>query len=146
MKLHSLKNSFNRKDRKRVGRGDASGWGRCAGRGDKGSGQRAGYSRRLHFEGGQIPLLRRLPKRGFNNPNHAVYSIVNVGLLDQAFEGGASVDEATLKSRGMLPKGNAGLKVLGDGEVSKALTVRARKFSASAKQKIEAAGGTCEVV
>jgi len=146
MKLHDLKNSFNRKNRRRVGRGDSSGWGRCAGRGDKGAGQRAGYSQRLHFEGGQIPLLRRLPKRGFNNPNHAVFSIVNVGQLEKAFENGGEIDEAVLESRGLLPKGNAGLKILGDGELNKTLTVRAAKFSAGARRKIEAAGGTCEEV
>ena len=146
MKLHNLKNSYNRKNRKRVGRGDSSGWGRCAGRGDKGAGQRAGYSRRLHFEGGQIPLIRRLPKRGFNNPNHAVYNIINTGQLDKMFEAGSEIDEATLAGRGMMARGDAGLKVLGDGDLSKALTVRAKKFSASARQKIEAAGGTCEVV
>ncbi len=146
MKLHNLKNSFNRKNRKRVGRGDASGWGRCAGRGDKGAGQRSGHTHRLHFEGGQIPFLRRLPKRGFNNPNHAIYSIVNVGQLEATFDGGIEIDEALLKRKGLIAKGNAGLKVLGDGDLNKALTVKAKKFSASARQKIESAGGTCEVM
>lgn len=91
-------------------------------------------------------MLRRLPKRGFNNPNHAVFNIINVGQLEVMFEGGTEVDELILKSRGILDRGNAGLKVLGDGELSKPLTIKAKKFSASARQKIEAAGGTCEVV
>lgn len=146
MKLHELKNTETRKARKRVGRGDSSGWGKSAGRGDKGAKARSGYSHKAYFEGGQIPLFRRLPKRGFNNPNHRVYSIINVGRLNDEFESNAEIDEQTLRERGLLYKGNAGLKVLGDGDLDKALTVRARKFSASAKEKIEAAGGTCEVV
>ncbi len=146
MKLHNLTNSFKRKNRKRPGRGDSSGLGRCAGRGDKGAGSRSGYSRRYHFEGGQIPLIRRLPKRGFNNPNHAEFSIVNVGQLEKLCERGVEVDESSLAKRGVIVKGNAGLKVLGDGELKSPLTVKARKFSAAARQKIEAAGGTCQEI
>ena len=146
MKLHQLHNSFNRQSRTRVGRGDGSGLGRTCGRGDKGAGARSGAKHRAYFEGGQIPLFRRLPKRGFNNPNHKIYSVVNVSYLEANFSAGDQVDVETLKSRGLGEKGNAGLKILGDGEVTKSLTVRAEKFSASARQKIEAAGGSCESV
>ncbi len=146
MKLHELKNGGGRKARRRIGRGDSSGWGKSAGRGDKGAGQRAGFSHRPYFEGGQIPLFRRLPKRGFNNPNHKIYSIVNVGRLNELFEANAEIDEDVLKSKGVICKGDAGLKILGDGELEKALIVRAVKFSASAKSKIEAAGGKCEII
>jgi large subunit ribosomal protein L15 len=146
MKLHDLKNIGGRKARKRVGRGDSSGWGKSAGRGDKGAGQRAGFTHRPHFEGGQIPLFRRLPKRGFNNPNHKIYSIINVGRLGELFDANAEIDEAALKGKGVICKGNAGLKILGNGDLSKALTVRAVKFSAAAREKIEAAGGKCEQI
>ncbi len=146
MKLHNLSNTYKRKSRKRVGRGDSSGLGRCSGRGDKGAGARSGYSRRYHFEGGQIPLMRRLPKRGFNNPNHAVYSIVNVGQLEKIFAAGNEVDEQSLAQKGVIVKGNAGLKVLGDGDLTLSLTVKAKKFSASARQKIESAGGSCQEI
>lgn len=144
MKLHQLKNTFNRKSRKRVGRGDSSGHGRTAGRGDKGAGARSGHTHRAHFEGGQIPLFRRLPKRGFKNPNHMTYSVVNVNYLEDNFSVGEEVSRDALIARGLLNKNDVLLKILGDGELSKALTVRANKFSASARQKIEAAGGACE--
>lgn len=146
MKLHQLRNTVKRPNRKRVGRGDGSGNGRTAGRGDKGSGARAGYSRRPHFEGGQIPLFRRLPKRGFKNPNHIVYDVINVRHLDDSFAAGDTVDGTILRRHGLIGDSDAGLKILGDGEITKSLTVRANKFSASAKRKIEAAGGVCEVV
>lgn len=146
MKLHELKNTFRRSPRKRVGRGDSSGNGRTAGRGDKGQMARSGAKRRLHFEGGQIPLFRRLPKRGFKNPNHVTYTVVNVRYLEENFDGGAEIDKAALKAKGLLNKADEPVKILGDGEVSKALTVRADKFSASARQKIEAAGGACQTV
>lgn len=145
MKLHQLSNTFKRKARKRVGRGDASGQGRTAGRGDKGSGQRAGNSKRPHFEGGQIPLFRRLPKRGFKNPNHRVYSVVNVEYLDASFNAGDAVDKLALQRLGLLGKDDLPLKILGDGELTKPLNVRADKFSESARRKIEAAGGTCAI-
>ncbi|MBN2451973.1 MAG: 50S ribosomal protein L15 [Lentisphaeria bacterium] len=145
MKLHSLSNTFQRKPRKRVGRGDSSGNGRTAGRGDKGAGQRSGTSYRPYFEGGQIPLFRRLPKRGFKNPNHRVYTVVNVEYLEATFEAGADVDKAALKRAGYLSKTDQPLKILGDGELTKALKVRADKFSESARRKIEAAGGECLV-
>jgi len=146
MKLHQLNNTFKRKDRKRVGRGDSSGNGRTCGRGDKGAGARAGNTRRLFFEGGQIPLYRRLPKRGFNNPNHVVYTVINVGYLEENFEAKTEVSQVLLQQCGVIGKRDTGLKILGDGELTKPLTVKATKFSASARRKIEAAGGVCETV
>ncbi len=146
MKLHTLQNTAGRKARKRVGRGDGSGHGRTCGRGDKGAGSRSGNRHRPHFEGGQIPLFRRLPKRGFKNPNHVVYDVINVSYLEENFEAGGVVDEAGLRRLGLLGKSSVGLKILGDGEVTKSLTVKASKFSASAVAKIEAAGGVCEVI
>jgi len=147
MKLHELTNQVSRQSRKRVGRGDSSGNGRTAGRGDKGAGQRSGHTHRPYFEGGQIPLFRRLPKRGFKNPNHRIYSVVNIGRLDEAFSAGDEVNAQVLHARGLVGKREYdGLKVLGDGELTKALTVKADKFSAAAKAKIEAVGGTCQVI
>ena len=147
MKLHTLVNTVKRPARTRVGRGDASGHGRTSGRGEKGAGARAGSTWRPHFEGGQIPLIRRLPKRGFTNPNHQTFTVVNVGVLDKACKPGDEVSAESLRQRGMIGKlDNGGLKILGDGEISKALKVKAHRFSATARQKIEAAGGVCEVV
>ncbi len=146
MKLNELKNTVPRKARKRVGRGDGSGHGRSAGRGDKGAKSRSGYSRRPHFEGGQIPLIRRLPKRGFNNPNHIEFNVINIEVLEKNFSAGQLVDKEELQKRGLLGKSSLPLKILGDGSVSKSLQVKADKFSASAKEKIEAAGGSCEQV
>jgi large subunit ribosomal protein L15 len=146
MRLHELQNTFKRKTRKRVGRGDGSGNGRTAGRGDKGQGARSGSKRRLHFEGGQIPLFRRLPKRGFNNPNHVTYTVVNISYLEKNFSAGEEVSKAVLKKQGFLSKIDEPVKILGDGELTKSLTVCADKFSGSARRKIEAAGGTCQEV
>jgi len=146
MRLHELQNTFQRKPRKRVGRGDGSGNGRTAGRGDKGQGARSGSKRRLQFEGGQIPLFRRLPKRGFNNPNHIEYTVVNVSYLESAFEAGAEVSKASLKELGLISKIDEPVKVLGDGELTKSLNVSVNKFSASARSKIESVGGTCQEI
>ena len=143
MKLHDLHNTFNRQERKRVGRGDGSGNGRTAGRGDKGAGQRAGSGKGPFFEGGQIPLIRRLPKRGFNNPNHVEYEVVNLAILEENFEAGAEINKEILQQRSLLGKQVMPVKVLANGEVTKAFKVTADKFSAAAKAKIEAAGGTC---
>ena len=146
MKLHELKNTFNRQARKRVGRGDGSGNGRTAGRGDKGAGARAGAKRRPHFEGGQIPLIRRLPKRGFCNIYAKEYTIINISDLNK-LEDGTEVTAELLKDRGIISKiEKDGLKVLGNGELTKKLTVKAVKFTGSAKEKIEAVGGTAEVI
>ncbi len=146
MKLHDLHNTVPRPNRKRVGRGDGSGHGRTSGRGEKGAGARSGHSRRPYFEGGQIPLIRRVPKRGFNNPNHIEYSVINLSVLEECFQAGDTVDKKTLQMTGLLGKVNQPLKILGDGELTKALKVSADKFSASARGKIEAAGGSCQEV
>lgn len=146
MKLHELKNTADRPNRKRVGRGDGSGHGRSCGRGDKGAGARAGNTHRPHFEGGQIPFFRRLPKRGFNNPNRQVYSVVNVAYLEEHFTAGDEITVEVLSRKGILRSAGVGVKILGDGTLSKALAVKAHKFSASARQKIEAVGGSCEVL
>ncbi len=132
--------------RKRVGRGEGSGKGRTCGRGQKGQGSRSGSGVNPGFEGGQMPLQRRLPKRGFHNKFAKDYTTINLGALDR-IEAGAVVDAAMLKQRGMISRiGKDGLKVLGGGELGVALTVRAAKFTASAAEKIAAAGGTAEVV
>ncbi|HZT23668.1 MAG TPA: 50S ribosomal protein L15 [Verrucomicrobiae bacterium] len=147
MRLHDLKPRPGAKHRrKRLGQGESSGHGKTSGRGGKGQTARSGSSIRVGFEGGQMPLIRRIPKRGFNNARFAtVYLPVNVGDLNR-FEEGARVDEAALRAAG-LAKGRAdGIKILGDGELSKKLTVVAHAFSASAKAKIEARGGVCEVI
>jgi large subunit ribosomal protein L15 len=147
MNLHDLKPTpGSRKARTRVGRGDASGQGGTSGRGHKGSHARSGSKYRPYFEGGQVPLFRRLPKLGAANPNHKFYSLVNVAALADRFEANDVVDMAALEAKGMI-RGSAkcGLKILGNGELDKPLTVRAKKFSAAAKAKIEAVGGTCEI-
>ena len=145
MKLHTLKNKVKRQARKRVGRGNGNNWGRTCGRGEKGQKSRAGAKSRPYFEGGQIPLIRRLPKRGFTSRNHKLFAIVNVGAIEQRFEAGAEVDLVALAQKGMLGKLRAGLKILGQGELSKALKVTAHAFSATAKAKIDAAGGSCTI-
>lgn len=135
----------SRKPRKRVGRGPGSGLGKTSGRGEKGQKSRSGYSRRRGFEGGQMPLHRRLPKRGFHNPFRTEYRTINVERLN-VLATGSVVDAESLRAAGLLPKGKAPLKVLGQGEITVALTVRAAKFTGSAAKKIEAAGGKAEVV
>ena len=133
--------------KKRLGRGIGSGLGKTSGKGHKGQWARSGGGVRPGFEGGQMPLIRRIPKRGFNNHFRKVYSIVNLSQLN-AFEAGAVVDMAALDEKGLIKvvKGCVGLKVLGNGELTKALTVKAASFSAQAKQAIEKAGGTAEQV
>ena len=146
MKLNDLApNEGSVKDGFRRGRGIGSGNGKTAGRGHKGFGQRSGSSTRPGFEGGQMPLARRLPKRGFNNIFAERLEVINLSSLN-AFEDGATVSKETLLERGILSKCEYGFKVLGNGELTKKLTVRANAFSASAKEKIEAAGGTAEVL
>ena len=130
----------------RKGRGPGSGNGKTAGKGHKGQNARSGGGVRPGFEGGQLPLYRRLPKRGFHNKFATVYSIVNVETLNECFEDGAVVDLETLIENGIIRKENDGLKVLGNGEITKKLTVKAKVFSATAKEKIEAAGGKTEVI
>ena len=130
----------------RKGRGAGSGNGKTAGKGHKGQNARSGGGVRPGFEGGQIPLYRKLPKRGFKNRFAVVYTTVNIGTIDAKFNDGDVVDLAALISAGVVKKENDGLKVLGSGEITKKLTVKATKFSESAKAKIEAAGGTVEVI
>jgi large subunit ribosomal protein L15 len=147
MRLHDLKPRPGAKHRrKRLGQGESSGHGKTSGRGGKGQTARSGSSIRIGFEGGQMPLIRRIPKRGFNNARHATrYLAVNVGSLN-VFEEGARVDEAALRRAGLANGRAGGIKILGDGEVAKKLSVCAQAFSASARAKIEAKGGTCEVI
>jgi large subunit ribosomal protein L15 len=141
MKLHQLKPaSGSREARRRVGRGPGSGLGKTAGRGHKGQKSRAGYSSRPGFEGGQMPLIRRVPKRGFNNIFRVEYAVINVGDLE-GFEG--VVGPRELESKGKVRKGRP-VKVLGGGDLTGVLTVQAHKFSAEARRKIEAAGGRCQ--
>lgn len=135
------------RSRTRLGRGEGSGKGRTAGRGQKGQHSRAGSGVNPGFEGGQMPLQRRLPKRGFHNPFSKDYTVLNLRDLEGRFEAGAVIDAALLKEQGVISRiGKDGIKVLAKGELSVALTVRAAKFSAAAARKIEAAGGTAEVV
>ena len=133
------------RDVKRIGRGHGSGNGKTAGKGHKGQNARSGGGVRLGFEGGQLPLYRKLPKRGFHNKFATNYAIVNVATLNNKFEDGETVNLETLKAKGIIKKALDGLKVLGNGEISKKLTVEAKVFSATAKEKIEAAGGKAEV-
>ena len=147
MKLHELSPvPGSNKKAFRVGRGAGSGNGKTAGKGHKGQNARSGGGVRPGFEGGQIPLSRKLPKRGFNNVFAKEYVIVNVETINNVFEDGAVVNAATLLEKGVIKKTLDGVKVLGRGEITKKVTVQATKISASAKEKIEAAGGKCEVV
>jgi len=131
--------------RKRVGRGMASGHGKTSGRGHKGQMAHKGHKHKLGFEGGQMPLLRRLPKRGFKNPGRTPVQVINVGDL-QTFAAGAEVGVAQLVGAGLVRTADQAVKVLGNGELSCKLAVKASAFSAAARAKIEAAGGTCETV
>jgi len=143
MKLHDLAPAKgSKKTRKRVGRGPGSGLGKTAGRGHKGQRSRSGFSRRAGFEGGQMPLVRRVPKRGFTNIFRTEYAVINLDDLAALATGGEITPES-LADAGLVRRGKL-LKVLGDGELTGALTVKAHAFSKSARQKIEAAGGTCE--
>jgi len=146
MKLYDLHPAEgSRTAPKRVGRGAGSGLGKTSGRGHKGQKARSGGGVRPGFEGGQMPLIRRIPKRGFYNPFSKQYAIVNVEDL-AAFEAGSVVDFAALKAAGLVKKEFDGLKVLGNGELTVALTVKANKFTQSAREKIEAAGGKAEEI
>jgi large subunit ribosomal protein L15 len=147
MRLHNLKPRPGARHRtKRLGQGESSGHGKTSGRGGKGQTARSGSSIRIGFEGGQMPLIRRLPKRGFNNAQFATkYVAVNVGDLNR-FDDGARVDETVLRASGLANGRADGVKILGEGELSKKLTVSASAFSVSAKTKIEAKGGACEII
>ncbi|MGI6264537.1 MAG: 50S ribosomal protein L15 [Acutalibacteraceae bacterium] len=146
MKLHELSPAAgSTREVKRIGRGHGSGQGKTAGKGHKGQKARSGGGVRPGFEGGQMPLQRRLPKRGFNNIFATRYASVNVAALNK-FEDGATVDAAALKAAGLIKKEFDGVKILGNGKVEKKLTVKATAFSEAAKAKIEAAGGKAEVI
>ena len=146
MRLHELSNKPGaRRRKKRVGCGESSGHGKTSGRGNKGQMSRSGHKHKANFEGGQMRLIRRVPKRGFNRPGAWVLAEVNVGALAR-FAAGSEVTEAALREAGLVRGAVDGVKILGDGEIDRRLTVRARGFSASARRKIEAAGGACETV
>ncbi|HEL8560658.1 TPA: 50S ribosomal protein L15 [Listeria monocytogenes] len=146
MKLHELKPSEgSRKERNRVGRGTGSGNGKTSGRGHKGQKARSGGGVRLGFEGGQLPLFRRIPKRGFTNINRREFAIVNLDVLNR-FEDGTEVTPELLVETGIIRNEKSGIKILSNGNIEKKLTVKANKFSAAAKEAIEAAGGKTEVI
>ena len=132
--------------KKRVGRGPGSGLGKTAGRGNKGQKSRSGYSGKVGFEGGQMPLQRRLPKRGFTNIFKKQWIEVTLATLDERFEVGDEITPETMHSRGVIAKGKRDIVVLGTGELTKALTVSAHRFTKGARAKIEAAGGTANVI
>ncbi len=147
MELHNLSPAPGAKrSRKRVGRGPGSGNGKTAGRGHKGQKSRSGYSRRFGFEGGQMPLVRRIPKRGFTNIFRVEHQVVNLRDLERVFAPGDTVTPGALADRGLIRSADGRVKILGDGELTARLTVQAHKFSTSARAAIEGAGGSCEVV
>lgn len=149
MKLNELKPAErSRKNKKRLGRGIGSGHGKTSGKGHKGQNARSGGGVRPGFEGGQNPIYRRLPKRGFHNPNRTEYAIINVDVLNNLnhVEDGFEVTPALLKELGVIKNLKDGLKILGEGELTKKLHVKAHKFSKTAQEKITAVGGTTEVI
>ena len=146
MRLHDLRPAEgSTKSKKRVGRGTGSGLGTTAGRGMNGQNSRAGGGVRPGFEGGQMPLFRRIPKRGFNNKFKKQWTVINIEILNE-FEDGTEITPEVLLQTGVVSKLSYGLKILGDGELNKKLTVKANKFTQSAINKIEAAGGKAEVI
>lgn len=146
MKMHELAPALgSTKEAKRIGRGHGSGNGKTAGKGHKGQKARAGYSQRFGFEGGQMPLQRRVPKRGFNNIFAEEWAAINVSALE-VFEDGSVVDAQALASKGIIKKANLPIKVLGNGKLTKKLEVKLNAYSASAAEKIASAGGKAEVI
>ena len=146
MDLHSIKSASGaRRPRHRVGRGRASGWGKTSTKGHKGQMARSGHKHKATFEGGQMPLVRRMPKRGFTNVNEVVFIPINVSSLER-FEAGTEVTVESLRSARLVRGPKAPVKILGKGDLSNKLIVKAQAFSESARRKIEAAGGACEVV
>ena len=147
MELNDLRPAKGAKrTRRRVGRGPGSGLGKTAGRGHKGQKSRSGYARRFGFEGGQMPLVRRIPKRGFNNRFRVEYQVVNLRDLERAFDNGETVSPEQLIGKGLVRAGAERVKILAAGELTKKLTVQAHGFSQPAKAAIEKAGGSCEVL
>ncbi len=147
IELHNLKSAPGaRKNRKRVGRGEGSGTGKTAGRGSKGQKARSGYSRRAGFEGGQMPLHRRLPKRGFNHEQRHPFAEVNLDVLEKHFDEGAVICTETLRQAGVVKRVSGGVKLLGRGEVTKRFAVSVQAASEAARRKIEGAGGSLTLV
>jgi large subunit ribosomal protein L15 len=147
MSLNNLRPPKGAKhSKKRVGRGQGSGQGTQAGRGHKGAKSRSGFRFKRGFEGGQMPLHRRVPKRGFHNPFRVEYEVVNLDTLAMKFDAGTVITPELLRERGLVAGGTSPVKILGRGDVGKALTVRAHKFSGTAAEKIAAAGGTSELI
>jgi len=147
MSLHKIRPPKGAKHaKKRVGRGPGSGHGHTASRGHKGAQSRSGFSFKRGFEGGQMPLHRRVPKRGFHNPFRVEYAVVNLDTLAEVFEAGSAVTPELLRERGLVRQSRAKIKVLGRGDITKKLSVQAHKFSGTAAEKIAAAGGTTEVL
>ena len=146
--LHNLRsNPGSTKTKKRLGRGRGSGTGKTSGKGVKGQKARPGHhGARFAFEGGQMPMPRRIPKRGFKNPNRVEAFPINVATLETAFDAGATVDVDALRAKGLVPKLAEHIKILGEGDLKKKLTVKAHAISESARQKLEAAGGTFEKI
>lgn len=147
MKLNELSPSVPKRNRKRIGRGNSSGWGKTAGKGSNGQKSRAGGGVKPYFEGGQMPIYRRVPKRGFSNTIFKKeYTVISLSFLNDNFEDGEVVSLETLFNKCLIKKGRDGVKVLGNGELNKKLTVKVHKISKSAKAAVEAKGGTVELV
>ena len=147
MKLNELSPSVPKKNRKRIGRGNSSGWGKTAGKGSNGQKSRAGGGVKPYFEGGQMPIYRRVPKRGFSNTIFKKeYTVISLSFLNDNFEDGEVVSLETLFNKCLIKKGRDGVKILGNGELNKKLTVKVHKISKSAKAAVEAKGGTVELV
>ena len=147
MKLNELSPSVPKKNRKRIGRGNSSGWGKTAGKGSNGQKSRAGGGVKPYFEGGQMPIYRRVPKRGFSNTIFKKeYTVISLAFLNENFNDGEEVSLETLFNKCLIKKGRDGVKVLGNGELNKKLTVKVHKISKSAKAAVEAKGGTVELV
>ncbi|MGE4357411.1 MAG: 50S ribosomal protein L15 [Candidatus Omnitrophota bacterium] len=146
MKLHEIRPRIRRKKKKRVGRGPGSGHGKTAGRGHKGQKSRTGFELRPGFEGGQMPLIRRIPKRGFVNKFRKVYQVVNLSELNKKFEKGEIVTPEALKEKRLISKLSLPVKILGEGELEKPMVIHAHKFSRQALEKIKKAGATFEFI
>jgi len=147
VKLNELSPSVPKKNRKRIGRGNSSGWGKTAGKGSNGQKSRAGGGVKPYFEGGQMPIYRRVPKRGFSNTIFKKeYTVISLSFLNDNFEDGEVVSLETLFNKCLIKKGRDGVKILGNGELNKKLTVKVHKISKSAKAAVEAKGGTVELV
>ena len=147
MELHALKSASGaRKGKKRVARGHGSGWGKTAGRGHKGQKSRSGYTRKPGFEGGQMPLIRRLPKRGFYHEKRYPLAEINLDVLESAFNDGDEITVETLREARIIKTARGGVKVLGRGEIKKRLNLKVQAVSASARVKVEQAGGAVEIV